>query len=72
MRAKSVARGSLPRELVRVLSFNKFCQLSGFSPRTGRRLIESGAGPKITRLSDRRIGVREDHYREWLDSRTVR
>jgi hypothetical protein len=37
----------------------------------GRRLIESGDDPKITRLSDRRIGIREDHYHEWLNSRVA-
>jgi hypothetical protein len=54
---------------LRVLSFKQFCELGGFSPRTGRRLIGSGDGPKITQLSERRIGVREDHFREWLDKR---
>jgi hypothetical protein len=64
--------GSTHREPLRVFSFNKFCELSGFSPRTGRRLLVSGDGPKVTKLSDRRIGIREDHYREWLDKRVVR
>jgi predicted DNA-binding transcriptional regulator AlpA len=72
MVTKRLPRGSTQREPIRVYSFNQFCDLSGFSPRTGRRLIESGDGPKVTRLSDRRIGVREDHYREWLDSRVMR
>jgi predicted DNA-binding transcriptional regulator AlpA len=72
MATKLSARGSMHREPIRVFSFNQFCQQCGFSPRTGRRLIESGDGPKITRLSDRRIGVREDHYQEWLDKRVVR
>jgi predicted DNA-binding transcriptional regulator AlpA len=72
MVTKQLPRGSTQREPIRVYSFAKFCELSGFSPRTGRRLIESGGGPKITRLSDRRIGIREDHYREWLDKRVMR
>jgi predicted DNA-binding transcriptional regulator AlpA len=72
MPAKRVARAAEQQPLLRVFSFNKFCELSGFSPRTGHRLIKSGDGPKITRLSDRRIGIREDHYREWLDRRVVR
>jgi predicted DNA-binding transcriptional regulator AlpA len=72
MPTKRFARAAEQRQPLRVFSFHQFCELSGFSPRTGRRLIESGDGPKITKLSDRRIGIREDHYREWLDSRVVR
>jgi hypothetical protein len=72
MVTQRLPRGSTQREPVRVFSFAKFCELGGFSPRTGRRLIESGDGPQITRLSDRRIGVREDHYSEWLDRRVMR
>jgi hypothetical protein len=72
MPTNKLARGSIRREPLRVYSFNKFCELSGFSPRTGHRLIASGKGPKITKLSDRRIGIREDHYYEWLNGRVVR
>jgi predicted DNA-binding transcriptional regulator AlpA len=72
MPANKLARAAERRQPVRVFSINKFCELSGFSPRTGHRLIKSGDGPKITRLSDRRIGIREDHYQEWLDKRVKR
>jgi predicted DNA-binding transcriptional regulator AlpA len=72
MPTSKLARAALQRPPLRVFSFNQFCELSGFSPRTGRRIIDSGDGPKITKLSDRRIGIREDHYREWLDARVVR
>jgi predicted DNA-binding transcriptional regulator AlpA len=53
----------------RVFNFKEWCQLNGFSRNTGRRLLESGSGPKITQLSDRRIGIREDHNAEWQDAR---
>jgi predicted DNA-binding transcriptional regulator AlpA len=56
----------------RVLSFAKWCEAAGFSTRTGRRIVERGEGPKITKLSDQRIGVREDHAHEWLEGRIVR
>jgi glycine/D-amino acid oxidase-like deaminating enzyme len=36
---------------------------------TLRREISRGRGPTITRLSERRLGVRRRHRREWLDSR---
>ena len=55
---------------VRVLSFPKWCELSGFSTRTGRRLMMAGRRPReIIQLSDRRIGVREDDAARWLESR---
>jgi hypothetical protein len=39
----------------RVMSFAQWCALNGISPATGRRLLRSGRGPIVTRLSDRRI-----------------
>jgi predicted DNA-binding transcriptional regulator AlpA len=53
----------------RVMSFRDWCDLNNFSIPTGRRLIASGKGPKITQLGERRIGIREDHNAEWQDSR---
>jgi hypothetical protein len=53
----------------RVSSFSDWCKLNGFSEATGRRIIASGNGPKVTVLSARRIGIREDHNAEWQDSR---
>jgi hypothetical protein len=41
----------------RVLSFLDWCWLNGISPATGRRILKSGEGPAITRLSPRRIGI---------------
>jgi predicted site-specific integrase-resolvase len=51
-----------------VMPFNEWCQVCGFSPATGRRLIARG-DITVTRLSDRRIGVRGRHHREFLDRR---
>jgi hypothetical protein len=52
-----------------VRSFRAWCEACGISPATGRRIVKSGQGPVITRLSDRRIGVRGRHHRKWLDER---
>jgi predicted DNA-binding transcriptional regulator AlpA len=41
----------------------------GLSFTTLRRLLAAGKGPKTTQLSARRVGVRESHLLEWLDSR---
>jgi len=54
-------------DLDRINSFDKWCERAGFSPATGRRIIASGDGPKVTWLSTRRMGIRERHYLEWLD-----
>lgn len=53
----------------RVSSFAEWCERCGFSEATGRRIIAAGEGPIVTRLSTHRIGIRERHYREWLDAR---
>jgi hypothetical protein len=52
-----------------VLSFAQWCALSGFSPRTGRRVLTSGSGPVITQLSEKRIGITVGNNRTWQQSR---
>ena len=59
-RAESTARVVFP--------FAEWCVLRGFSTATGRRLVAAGR-VKVTRLSERRIGIRSDHDQEYLDSR---
>jgi len=46
----------------------QWCELNGFSLATGRRIIARGE-IKVTQLSERRRGIREDHNAEWQDSR---
>ena len=41
----------------RVMSFDEWCLLNGFSRSTGQRLAASGKGPAFIRLSVRRVGV---------------
>lgn len=53
----------------RVMSFARWCELNGISPATGRRLLRSGRGPIVTRLSDRRIGITVGNNRRWQESR---
>lgn len=52
--------------------FKRWCAERGFSEATGRRLVASGDGPPIVRLSARRIGVRRKDSRAWLEARTER
>jgi hypothetical protein len=53
----------------RVLSFRQWCELNGFSPATGRRIINAGVGPVITQLSERRIGITLANNAAWQASR---
>jgi hypothetical protein len=53
----------------RVMTFARWCELNGISPATGRRLLRSGRGPIVTRLSDRRIGITVGNNRRWQESR---
>jgi hypothetical protein len=55
----------------RVLSFREWCGLNGFSPATGRRLLKSGRGPTITKLSERRIGITLEANADWQASRAL-
>ena len=43
----------------KILSFKDWCQLNSISEATGRRLIRAGK-VRVTRLSERRIGIGED------------
>ena len=53
----------------RVMTFREWCELNSIAKNTGRRLMARGEGPRITRLSENRIGIREDHNAEWQDRR---
>jgi hypothetical protein len=62
---------ALPATLsdLQVLRFREWTALAGISPRTGRRLLASGRGPAIVRLSDKRMGVTVGAHRQWLATR---
>jgi hypothetical protein len=57
------------QEADQVLTFDQWCALNSFSPATGRRIVNSGNGPTIVKLSARRIGITLRANREWLASR---
>jgi hypothetical protein len=48
----------------RILTFKQWCVLNSISEATGRRLIRAGK-VRITRLSERRIGIGEDDNAEF-------
>jgi hypothetical protein len=53
----------------RILTFREWCLINGFSVATGKRLRKAGRGPVITRISDRRIGIRVADNRAWQQAR---
>jgi len=53
----------------RVLTFAQWCELNGISAATGRRILKSGKGPTVTRLSARRIGITVGNNAAWQESR---
>jgi hypothetical protein len=52
-----------------VLPFELWCTLNNFSDRTGRRILASGSGPRVTALSAHRIGIVYADNRRWQESR---
>jgi predicted DNA-binding transcriptional regulator AlpA len=51
------------------MTIRAWCRMCGISEITGHRLLKKGQGPRVTQLSTRRLGIRSDHLREWLDAR---
>jgi hypothetical protein len=52
-----------------ILLFTEWCELNRISPRTGRRILASGTGPTVTRLSHHRIGITIANNAAWQASR---
>jgi len=57
-------------EQFRILSFAQWCALNGISLATGRRILKSGKGPAVIRLSDRRLGISVGANAAWQAART--
>jgi predicted DNA-binding transcriptional regulator AlpA len=56
----------------RIFPLSEIADASNLSIATLRRRIADGTGPKVTQTSERRIGVRGRHYREWLDTQCAK
>jgi excisionase family DNA binding protein len=52
----------------RVRSLREVAELLNISLPTFRRMIADGTGPTVTRLSERRLGIRDSHRTAWLDA----
>jgi predicted DNA-binding transcriptional regulator AlpA len=54
----------------RVVSLNETARTAGISIATLRRRIADGSGPRLVRVTERRVGVRVRDLRAWLDAHT--
>jgi hypothetical protein len=52
-----------------VLTFRQWCKLNSLGERNGRRILQSGNGPRVVQLSERRIGITVRANREWQAAR---
>ena len=52
-----------------VLTFTEWCLLNTLSEATGKRIIDSGAGPVVTELAPRRVGITVGNNAAWQASR---
>jgi len=52
-----------------VLTIPQWAALNGLSYWTAKRLLRAGKGPKITQISDRRVGITVGNNRKWQASR---
>jgi len=55
----------------RVLTFEEWCALNGFSRATGQRIKARGEGPSFVQLSTQRIGVTVGENRRWQLTRQI-
>jgi hypothetical protein len=59
----------LASEPRRILTLREWAALNSLGLTNAKQIIASGEGPKVTQLSKRRIGIREDHAAEWQAAR---
>jgi len=56
----------------RYLSLAEVAALDGVSMSTFKRIVKSGEGPRLTRISQRRWGIRQSDYESHCAARAVR
>jgi predicted DNA-binding transcriptional regulator AlpA len=55
-----------PLDCVRTIK--QTAKILGIGEPSLRNMISKKLGPKVTRLSARRIGIRDSHRQDWLDA----
>jgi len=68
-RTARIREQSVLHAVDRVLTIKMWALANSLSFSTARRIIAEGNGPKVVRLSERRIGIRESDNRAWQDAR---
>jgi hypothetical protein len=63
---KPFGRTGIPAHLDVVRTVAETAVLLGLGEQTLRTMIKEGRGPQVTRLSARRIGIRDSHRQFWL------
>jgi hypothetical protein len=56
-------------EDLHIIKFEQCALRLGMSLKNFERIVSSGKGPRVTKLSSKNRGIRSDHWREWLDAR---
>ena len=56
-------------EDLHIIKFEQCALKLGMSLKNFERIVSSGKGPRVTKLSSKNRGIRSDHWREWLDER---
>lgn len=69
MQSMTTGAMSAPTNPTVVISFAAACEAANLSISTMRRLVRDDRGPRILKLSDRRIGIRRSDLDQWLASR---
>jgi hypothetical protein len=54
---------------LKLMRFEEVALQLGYSTKHLERICAAEGGPKVTKLSPKRRGIRADHLREWLDSK---
>ena len=54
-----------------VITLNEAAKVSCLSIATLRRRLAKGVGPRIVRLSERRVGIRVRDLKTWIDNNTA-
>lgn len=65
----SMTTGEVRPQSNNVLPFDVACKIANLSRSTMYRLINAGRGPRVLKLSERRVGVRRDDLDAWLAGR---
>jgi predicted DNA-binding transcriptional regulator AlpA len=58
-----------PEDLLRVLTVGEFAKLNGLSTATVKRMVQRGTGPRVIRLSIKRIGIKLVDALQWQAER---